>query len=120
VCGLAVQAGGATTDHDTPIWDDGGMGDGTPGPIDVDVTEIEPGAFARLLISRGVSGNDMAWAENHWDVATRYPRNADLVNVLVGIIDQLLTELAVQRGMTSAQLWQELMLREAAAEADGA
>jgi hypothetical protein len=87
--------------------------DPEPGPIDVDVAALDPGAFARLLISRGVSGDPMALAEIRWDIATRYERTGEVVLVLVGIVEQFLGWLGEERGMTARELWQDLLLNEA-------
>lgn len=85
-------------------------------PLDVDVADLDPGEFARLLISRSLSGNGVALVENQWDVTTRYPKTGEAVQVLTGIVEQLLGWLGEQQGLSAALLWQDLMLREAASE----
>lgn len=89
-----------------------------PELIRFDVNDLDPASFARMLVSRAAGDDQMAWAEIHWD-AGRYHDQPKLVMHLVGFTEQLLAALAAQQGKTSAQLWQEWMLAEAAEPRDG-
>jgi hypothetical protein len=82
-------------------------------PIDVDLGEVAPADFVRLLVSRSLSDDPMVWAELGWD-AGRYGRSDDLAAAWLGLVGPLLGALAAQRGCTPAELWQRLMLDEAA------
>ena len=85
---------------------------GDPGPIDVDVRALDPGDFARLQITRAITGSDIAWAEIGWD-AIRYGRHDEVAATYVGLAGQLVEILAAQQGKTAAELWREWMLGEA-------
>ncbi len=73
---------------------------------------LTPAELARLFVSRGVSGSDIALVEIEWDTL-RYEHPAQLVNMLVGFVDQLLGVIGEPQGETAAQVWQRFMLNEA-------
>lgn len=85
-------------------------------PFDLDVTAMDPGDMARVLVSRSFSERDTTWAEIGWDVK-RYPHVDDLVAVLLGFLGQCLAPLAEQQGVTAPELWRAMMLAEAEREA---
>ena len=80
-------------------------------PFDVDVAAMEPSDFVRILVSRALTGDSLAWAEIGWDVM-RYGRHDDVAAVMLGMIEQLLGVIARESGMTSVALWRSLMLSE--------
>lgn len=88
------------------------MTDEGTGPIDLDVSAIDPPDMARLLVSRACEDAPMAWAEIHRD-GVRYPHHGDLVVQLTGFVEQLLGVIAAPRGQQSRDVWRDLMLGEA-------
>lgn len=82
------------------------------GPIDIDINELSPGVFARLQVSRALEGELLKWAEIGYD-NIRYQRSHDYELALLGMIESLLTVIAIQASTTPKGVWQQIMLNEA-------